>query len=118
MVNKDSLVKLAQELIQANTSNPPGNERAVADILIKRQELTETRLCDIKNHMDIGTVLRDVIAREGRSIRRMSMDLHIDRASLHRSLRPGANPEWKTIERVLGYLGYKIELVKAQSETK
>jgi succinyl-diaminopimelate desuccinylase len=36
MVNRDSLVKLAQQLIQTNTSNPPGVEQAVADILIKR----------------------------------------------------------------------------------
>ncbi|MEM7824218.1 MAG: M20 family metallopeptidase [Candidatus Aenigmatarchaeota archaeon] len=36
MLDKDSLVKLAQQLIQANTSNPPGNEKTVADILVSR----------------------------------------------------------------------------------
>ncbi len=36
MANRDSIVKLAQQLIQANTSNPPGVEKPVADILIKR----------------------------------------------------------------------------------
>ena len=58
------------------------------------------------------------MAKEGRSMRRVSMDLQIDRASLHRSLREGSNPEWKTIEKVLGYLGYHIELVRAKRGTK
>jgi succinyl-diaminopimelate desuccinylase len=33
---KAGLVKLAQQLIRVNTSNPPGNEKAAADILVKR----------------------------------------------------------------------------------
>ncbi len=36
MVDKAGLVNLAQRLIRANTSNPPGNEKAVADILAEK----------------------------------------------------------------------------------
>jgi len=36
MVDKAAIVSLAQRLIRANTSNPPGNEKAVADILAER----------------------------------------------------------------------------------
>jgi DNA-binding phage protein len=64
------------------------------------------------NRMDIGKALRGLIAKEGRSLRRVSIDLHIDRASLQRSLSEGANPEWKTINKVLDYLGYEIRIVK------
>ncbi|MFH0830277.1 MAG: M20 family peptidase, partial [Candidatus Aenigmatarchaeota archaeon] len=36
MVDKAGIITLAQRLIKANTSNPPGNEKAVADILAER----------------------------------------------------------------------------------
>jgi len=65
--------------------------------------------------MDIGNALKGLIVKEGRSLRRTTMDLQIDRASLQRSLNEGANPEWKTIEKVLNYLGYEIALVRKES---
>ncbi len=61
--------------------------------------------------MDIGKVLRELIAKEGRSFRQTSIDLKVDRSTLHRSLKKG-NPEWKTVEKVLGYLGYEIRIVR------
>jgi len=70
-----------------------------------------------KSHMDIGKVLRDLIAKEGRSFRRTSIDLKLDRSTLHRSLKKG-NPEWKTIEKVLDYLGYEIRIVKSRRDLK
>jgi len=36
MADRNSIVKLVQQLVQKNTSNPPGNEKAVADVLIER----------------------------------------------------------------------------------
>jgi DNA-binding phage protein len=65
------------------------------------------------SHMNIGKVLRELLAKEGWSFRKMSSDLQMDRSSLHRSLKNG-NPEWKTIERVLDYLEYNIQFVKKQ----
>ena len=64
-----------------------------------------------KRHMDIGKVLRELLAKEKRSLRKTSIDLGVDRSTLHRSLKKG-NPEWKTIERVLNYLGYGVKFVK------
>ena len=66
-----------------------------------------------KSHMDIGKALRDLIAEEGRSFRQTSIDLKVDRSTLHRSLKKG-NPEWKTIEKILDYLGYEIRIVKSK----
>jgi DNA-binding phage protein len=70
-----------------------------------------------KSHMDIGKVLRELIAKEGRSFRQTSIDLRMDRSTLHRSLKKG-NPEWKTIDKILDYLGYQIKFVKKEHETK
>jgi hypothetical protein len=36
---------------------------------------------------------------------------------LHRSLKKG-NPEWKTIEMILNYLGYEVRLVKSKKKTE
>jgi DNA-binding phage protein len=63
--------------------------------------------------MDIGKVLRDLIAKEGKSFRKTAIDLRVDRSTLHRSLKKGANPEWRTIQKVLDYLGYEITIRKS-----
>ena len=65
--------------------------------------------------MNMGRTLRELIAKEGKSIRRTSADLRIDRASLQRSINEGANPEWKTIQKILDYLGYEIRIVKSRT---
>ena len=66
-----------------------------------------------KNHIEIGKTLRELIAKEGRSLRRTSIDLGVDRSTLFQSLKKG-NPEWKTIEKILNYLGYEIRFVKSK----
>jgi len=70
-----------------------------------------------KSHMNIGKILRELIAKEGRSFRQTSIDLKVDRSTLHRSLKKG-NPEWKTIEMILNYLGYEVRIVKSKKKTK
>lgn len=67
--------------------------------------------------MDIGKVLLELIANEGKSFRRTSIDLKVDRSTLYRSLKKG-NPEWKTIEKVLDYLGYEINIAKKRVKRK
>jgi len=64
-----------------------------------------------KSHMDIGKALLKSIAKEGKSFRRVSIEIGVDRSTLYRSLKKG-NPEWKTIEKVLNYLGYEIRITK------
>ena len=63
--------------------------------------------------MEIGKTLRELIAKEGRSLRRTSIDLGVDRSTLFQSLKKG-NPEWRTIEKVLDYLGYEVRIVKSK----
>jgi hypothetical protein len=70
-----------------------------------------------KSHMDIGKVLMDLIAREGKSFRKTAFDLKVDRSTLFRSLKKG-NPEWKTIQKVLDYLGYEMKIVKKTKSNK
>jgi len=68
-----------------------------------------------KSHIDIGKVLRELMVKEGRSLRRTSIDLGVDRSTLYRSLKKG-NPEWKTIEKVLDYLGYEVRIAKRSKQ--
>ncbi len=67
--------------------------------------------------MNIGEVLLELIAREGKSFRRTAMDLGVDRATLYRSLKKG-NPEWRTIEKILDYLDCEVLVVKKRQEKK
>ena len=60
----------------------------------------------------IGKKLRELIKKEKLTYRKIAQDLGIDHSNLYRSLRNGANPEWKTVEKLLSYLGYEIQIVK------
>jgi DNA-binding phage protein len=60
---------------------------------------------------DILEVIRKIIKKEA-SLRRVAVDLNVDRSSLFHSLKSGANPELKTIIKVLDYLGYELKVVK------
>lgn len=60
----------------------------------------------------IGKEIRAIIKKEGISLYQIAKDLGITWESLYRSLLNGANPEWKTIEKLLDYLGYDFRLVK------
>ena len=65
----------------------------------------------------IGNLLKDILRERKLTYRRVAEDLGIDHASLHRSLKKGGNPEWKTIEMILDYLGYDFRLVKRKEVT-
>ncbi len=66
----------------------------------------------------IGRIIQGIIESEGLSYREVAEDLNIDHASLYRSLMDGGNPEWKTIEKLLDYLGYDFTLVKRKGVKK
>ena len=63
--------------------------------------------------MDIGRVLLQLIAKEGKTFRGTAIDLGVDRSSLYRSLKKG-NPQWNTMEKILDYLGYEIRIVRSR----
>ena len=60
----------------------------------------------------IGKTLREIIKRKKLTYRKIASDLGIDHGNLYHSLMNGANPEWKTIERLLDYLGYDFKVVE------
>ena len=62
--------------------------------------------------MDIARALREIIRKEKRSIGRVAKGIGFDRSSLYRTLKDDGNPEKKTIEKILDFLGYDIRFVK------
>jgi DNA-binding phage protein len=58
------------------------------------------------------------LIKETSSVRRVSMELGMDRASLYRSLKKGTNPRIDTIMKFLTHLGYRLQVVKAKRRTK
>jgi len=60
----------------------------------------------------LGRDIREIARKKGITLYRIAKDLGIANESLLRSLKDNANPEWKTIKKVLDYLEYEIRLVK------
>ena len=60
----------------------------------------------------IGALLREIIKKKKLTYRKIAGDLGMDHGNLYHSLANGANPEWKTIENLLNYLGYDVRLVE------
>ncbi len=58
------------------------------------------------------------LIKEKSSVRRVSLELGIDRASLYRSLKKGTNPRIDTIIKFLNHLGYQLQVVKAKKKRK
>jgi len=63
----------------------------------------------------IAEKLREIIKKEKRTYREIAQEIGVDHASLYRSLMDSANPEWKTIEKVLDCLGYEIKIIKSKT---
>jgi DNA-binding phage protein len=60
----------------------------------------------------IGRLIREIIKKKKLTYRQIASDLGIDHGNLYHSLMNGANPEWKTVEKLLDYLGYDFKVVK------
>jgi DNA-binding phage protein len=60
----------------------------------------------------IGRHLKEIIKKEKLTYRKIASDLGMDHGNLYRSLSDDANPEWKTIQKLLDYLGYDLKLTK------
>ncbi len=58
----------------------------------------------------VDTVWR--LIKEKSSVRRVSIELGMDRASLYRSLKRGTNPRIDTVTKFLDHLGYRLQVVK------
>jgi DNA-binding phage protein len=66
----------------------------------------------------IGETIRKIISQKKLTYRKIASDLGIDHGNLYHSLMNGGNPEWKTIEKLLSYLGYEVRIVKSRKKTK
>jgi len=58
------------------------------------------------------------LIKQNSSVRRVSMELGMDRASLYRSLKKGTNPRIDTIIKFLNHLGYHLQVVKVKKKAK
>lgn len=67
----------------------------------------------------IPKMLRELIEQKGKtSVKRVAKAIGVDHGSLYRALKEGANPEGKTIEKVLDYLGYDLRFIKRKHRGK
>lgn len=66
----------------------------------------------------ISRMLKEIIEKEGVSIRGIARAIGIDHASLSRSLKDDGNPEARTIEKLLDYLGYEIRILNKTRRKK
>jgi DNA-binding phage protein len=57
-------------------------------------------------------MLKEIVEREGVTIRGLGRAIGVDHASLIRSLREGGNPESRTVEKILDHLGYDVKFSK------
>jgi hypothetical protein len=66
------------------------------------------------NHKSIEQTLRSLVMERG--LKKTALDLGIDPASLHRSLKDGSNIKLERVKKLLGYLGYEIRSVKIKEK--
>lgn len=66
----------------------------------------------------IGKIIREIIKKKKLTYRKIASDLGVAHGNLYRSLMNGANPEWKTIEKLLDYLGYDFKAVERKGAKK
>jgi len=60
-------------------------------------------------------MLRSLIEeKEKTTIKRVAKAIGVDHGSLYRTLKDGGNPEGKTIQKILDYLGYELRIVKSK----
>lgn len=61
---------------------------------------------------NIGRELKRLLKKHKVSVYKITDDLGIAHESLYRSLKNGANPEWKRVKQILDYLGYDLKFIK------
>ncbi len=63
---------------------------------------------------NIGQKIKELMKKERVSVYRVAEDLGIADESLYRSLSDGSDPRWKTINKVLDYLGHEVRFLKSK----
>ena len=62
--------------------------------------------------MNISKSLREIINKEKVRMAHLAKGIGVNRVSLYTSLADGGNPERRTIEKILSYLGYELKFIK------
>lgn len=62
----------------------------------------------------IEETLRTLVMERG--LKKTALDLGIDPASLHRSLKNGSNIKLERVKKLLNYLGYEIRIIKVKEK--
>jgi DNA-binding phage protein len=65
-------------------------------------------------YKSIEKTLRDLVRERG--LKKTALDLDIDPASLHRSLKDGSNIKLERVKKLLEYLGYDVRIVKSKEK--
>jgi probable addiction module antidote protein len=62
--------------------------------------------------MNISRSLREIVKKEKVRMTHLAKAIGVHRVSLYTSLADDGNPERKTIEKILSYLGYDLKFIK------
>jgi DNA-binding phage protein len=62
--------------------------------------------------MNISRSLREIVKKEKVRMAHLAKGIGVNRVSLYTSLADDGNPERRTIEKILGYLGYDLKFIK------
>ena len=65
---------------------------------------------------NVGQKIKELMKKERVSVYRVAEDLGIADESLYRSLSDRFDPRWKTISKVLDYLGYEVRFFKSKGK--
>jgi len=62
--------------------------------------------------MNISNSLREIVKKEKVRMAHLAKAVGVHRVSLYTSLADDGNPERRTIEKILDYLGYDLKFIK------
>jgi len=68
--------------------------------------------------MNISRALREIVKKEKVKMAHLAKGIGIHRVSLYTSLADDGNPERRTIEKILDYLGYDLKFIKRKEAKK
>ena len=64
----------------------------------------------------ISKSLREIIRKEKKTIYSVAKAIDVDFSSLYKAFKKGGNPESKTIDKILDYLGYEVRFIKSRKK--
>jgi DNA-binding phage protein len=122
-------VHLSLTISIGNMGGSPA-DKSISNTILKRKAFLPKRSGRVQNFLltksikvdmsinmktkSIEQILRELVLAKG--LRKTALDLGIDPASLHRSLRDGSNIKLERVKKLLDYLGYEIRIVRSKKD--